>query len=296
MRLPEFVIIGAMKCGTSTLHEQLERQPACFMSRPKEPNFFSDEAQYRKGIEWYASLFAGAPAGAVCGESSTHYTKLPTYPRCAARLHEHLPGARLVYMMRDPVDRIVSQYIHEWSERVIDKDCPIDEAISAHPNLLEYSRYAMQLRPYVEMFGFDAILPVFFERLLNDPNTELERIMAHIGCSGPARWTDEEASNVSMQRQRRHPALNTILDVRLLQLLRRTLLPEALRARIRARWTMGERPRLSAESIAWLHERLDSEVHTLGGWLGLENLSCRTFKEQVRRGRAPEWAREARLA
>ncbi|MDZ7842668.1 MAG: sulfotransferase [Gammaproteobacteria bacterium] len=292
VRLPDFVIIGAMKCGTSSLHEQLARQPGCFMSQPKEPNFFSDDRQFQKGLDWYASLFAEASPDSICGESSTHYTKLPTYPQCAPRLHDQLAGAKLVYVMRDPVDRIVSQYIHEWSEHVIDKDCPIDEAITTHPILVDYSRYAMQLQPYVELFGFNGILPVFFERLIDNPNAELRRIATHIGCGGPVRWLDDDAANVSTERQRRHPALDAILDIRLLQRVRRTLLPEALRTRIRSRWTMQERPRLSAKSIAQLHGQLDPEMRTLGEWLGL-NLNCRTFKARVRQGGAPEWAREA---
>jgi hypothetical protein len=79
-RRPNFIIIGAMKCATSTLHEQLARQPGFFMSQPKEPNFFSDDSAYARGEDWYLGLFAGTRPGDICGESSTHYTKLPTYP------------------------------------------------------------------------------------------------------------------------------------------------------------------------------------------------------------------------
>jgi len=60
-RLPDFVIIGAMKCGTSTLHEQLAAQRSVYMSTPKEPNFFSDDEQWGRGIGWYTSLFEAAP-------------------------------------------------------------------------------------------------------------------------------------------------------------------------------------------------------------------------------------------
>ena len=88
-RGPDLIIIGAMKCATSTLHDQLARQPGLFMSVPKEPNFFSDDAQYARGFAWYTSLFADARPGTIRGESSTHYTKLPTLPNtvgvCAAR-------------------------------------------------------------------------------------------------------------------------------------------------------------------------------------------------------------------
>ena len=114
MAYPDFVIIGAMKCGTSSLHAQLAAQDGFFMSEPKEPNFFSDDDVFAKGAGWYQGLFAGGE-GALKGESSTHYTKQPTYPACFERLSAALPGARFIYVMRDPLDRLVSHYIHEWT-------------------------------------------------------------------------------------------------------------------------------------------------------------------------------------
>lgn len=287
---PDFVIIGAMKCATSTIHDQLARQPGISMSEPKEPNFFSDEANWERGMGWYEGLFEGMPAGDLKGESSTHYTKLPTYPRCAARVHEYLPDVRLIYVMRDPVDRVVSQFVHEWSVRVIDEGCPIDRAVREHPMLVDYSRYLTQLSPYIERYGRDAILPVFFERVMADPQPELERIARHIGYEGPVNWIDDSAQNVSSQRQRRHPAIDAVLRVRALQTLRRTLMPEALRAKIRSRWTMRQRPELSDESIAYLHAQLDPEMRELGTRLGLDGLSCAGFKQVVTSGPAPEWS------
>ena len=59
---PDFIVVGAMKSATTTLHEQLARQPGVFMSRPKEPNFFSDDAIYARGWGWYSSLFRAASA------------------------------------------------------------------------------------------------------------------------------------------------------------------------------------------------------------------------------------------
>ena len=78
MGLPDFLIIGAMKCGTSTLQAQLARQPGVFMSTPKEPNYFSDDEVHAQGQARYEGLFSGAAEGDLTGEASTHYTKLPT--------------------------------------------------------------------------------------------------------------------------------------------------------------------------------------------------------------------------
>ena len=285
---PDFIIIGAMKCATSTIHDQLAHLPGISMSEPKEPNFFSDQENLERGIGWYQSLFAQMPSGDLKGESSTHYSKLPTYPQCVSRLHKHVPNAQFIYVMRDTIDRVVSQYIHEWSQRVIEDGCTIDEAIRRYPILIEYSKYAKQLEPYVELFGIEAVLPVFFERWMVDPQDELERIAGHIGYSGEVLWHDDQAKNVSSQRQRRSPMLDALLDIGVVKQARRLLLPESIRSVIRSRWTMNERPVLSEESVAYLHSQIDPDLKILGGWLGIE-LSCATFKEQVRANHAPQW-------
>jgi hypothetical protein len=104
-RQPNFITIGAMKSATSTLHEQLKQQPGFFMSEEKEPNFFSNDEIYANGLDWYSSLFSNAAPGDLCGESSTHYTKLTTYPHTVARMKAALPHVKLIYMIRHPIDR-----------------------------------------------------------------------------------------------------------------------------------------------------------------------------------------------
>src|SRR4051812_12488351 len=156
-----------MKSATTTLHDQLARQDGIFMSKPKEPCFFSDDDRWARGPEWYASLFEPAAPGDLRGESSTHYTKLPTHPRTIERMQAGLGGdIRFVYVMRHPIDRLVSQYVHEWSHGIV--ECPIGEALDRHPELIAYSRYAMQLEPYFEAFGRDRVLPVFFDRVRSE--------------------------------------------------------------------------------------------------------------------------------
>ncbi len=134
MALPDFLIIGAMKCGTSTLAAQLAHQDGIFVTTPKEPNFFSDDAVHAKGLDWYRSLFGPAAPGDLLGEASTHYTKRPIHPDTLARLIPVLPAPRLVYMIRDPMDRIVSHYIHEWTMGAIGDT--LEAALEAHPELI----------------------------------------------------------------------------------------------------------------------------------------------------------------
>lgn len=274
-RLPDFVIIGGMKCGTTTLHDQLALQPGFFMSTPKEPCFFSDDAVWNRGLAWYRSLFADAPAGAICGESSTHYTKLPTYPQTLPRLRRTLPNARLVYIVRDPVERIVSQYVHEWSRGEI--RAPLADALRSTPRLIEYSRYAMQLRPYADAFGPDRILVIFFERMVAAPQEQLDRVGRFLGSPRPLLWLEEaEMKNASHERLRLGPAARALLYPRPLTTLRRALVPKALRERVKSRLRATDRPSLTDADRRYIREQLDADIELFGDMLGLP-LRCDGF-------------------
>ena len=244
MSLPDFVIIGAMKSGTTTLQTQLAAQPGIFMTTPKEPNFFSDDAVYAKGLPWYNSLYAEAAPGDLKGEASTHYTKLPTYPDTIQRLAQAVPAPRLVYVIRNPVNRAISHYIHEWSQGNMGQDPT--EAFNQHGALVDYGRYAMQIAPYVAQFGVESICLTSLEQLKSDPAGELARVGAHIGAAGSLAWDPEiGARNVSADRVRRLPLQGLLIDNPVAEFLRRALVPKALRAGIRKARTMDTRPELS---------------------------------------------------
>ena len=210
-RLPSFVIIGAMKSATSTLYEQLLRQPDIFLPHLKEPNFFSNDEQYSRGAEWYTSLFDEAGESDILGAASTHYTKLPTYPQTIERMRHWLDQPRLIYVMRDPVDRLISQYMHQLSQGEI--HCELDKALTRNPELIAYSCYAYQLAPFIDTYGKANILPVFFDRLIADPQGELERVCRFIGNNGKVEWCqDLSQRNVSSDRVRKFPLYDLLVD------------------------------------------------------------------------------------
>jgi hypothetical protein len=276
-RLPSFIIIGAMKSATSTLYEQLLRQPGIFLPRLKEPNFFSNDEQYTRGMEWYSDLFNEAGRTDILGEASTHYTKLPTYPQTVMRMRKCLKQPRLIYVMRDPVDRLVSQYTHQRSQREIHGG--LDIALIRNPELIAYSCYTRQLAPFVETYGKSAILPVFFDRLIADPQGELERVCRFIGFRGNAQWNEDlSRRNVSAERVRKFPLYDFLVEHPVATALRRNLVPKAIRTRIRDFLSMGERPELTETTRKELEKVFDDDLAILGQWLGI-SLDCRNFRE-----------------
>ena len=152
--LPNLVVVGGLKCGTTSLHHYLNLHPEVEMSRPKELNFFVAELNWPLGPEWYASHFSGrAP---VRGESSPHYTNRPRFEGVAERMRSVLADARLVYMVRDPIDRMLSHYLHNVGGGYDDRALA-DAFADPDSAYVTRSRYFFQLEPYLEAFGAERI-------------------------------------------------------------------------------------------------------------------------------------------
>lgn len=168
-----FMLIGAQKSGTTTLAERLAAHPEICFSTPKEPGYFNRPGDWRAGIEQYHALFAPQP-GQICGEGSTMYTFLPEYQGTHERLYAYNPELKLIYIMRHPVERILSNYAHRVARKTVKQ--PPETAVFADPEYINRTRYGVQLRPYVDLFGRDRILLLVFEEYLADP----QRVLAEI--------------------------------------------------------------------------------------------------------------------
>ena len=233
--LPDFIVIGAMKAATTTLFRYLAEHPGAFMPKLKEPDFFCVEKTWDRGFDWYAELFAPAPDGVLLGEGSTNYTKAAQFGGVPARIHEHVPDVKLIYLLRDPIERIRSHYVHRYltgHERR-----PAQEVIVSGSGYVDTSLYGRQLAAFREHFPAEQILVVLTEDLRDDPGAVLAQVQDFLGLERHEypdlgrRDHDSSARRVDRglaARLRRHPKLMLWL---------RQNLPGPLRAKVTRRLT-----------------------------------------------------------
>lgn len=200
---PHFLIIGAMKAGTTTLHRDLVGHPDLFLPEDKEPETlvrFGDDSSAIEGD--YRSLFASAKPHQMRGEASTAYTKQPDHEHVAERAARNCGRSlKLVYLERDPVARIVSQYKHEYALGIVDE--PLNDAVLRYRRYVAYSSYEWQLRPWIENFGGDAVLRLSFEHYISNRAETIQLVCRFLGVEhGRAPQPNvERAYNVGESRR-----------------------------------------------------------------------------------------------
>lgn len=173
--LPNLIVIGGMKAGTTSLHYYLNLHPEIKMSNPKELIFFNEHVNWNKGLTWYESHFTGNAK--IFGESSPSYTNYPRARGVPKRMHSIIPEAKLIYILRDPVQRLVSHYLHLWV-RGKEKNT-FAEAIWYHKRrdrYLDRSKQYMQLEQYLEYFPKSKILLISQEALKENRCETLRKV------------------------------------------------------------------------------------------------------------------------
>ena len=211
---PSLLIIGAHKGGTTSLHRYLDLHPDIRMSTHKELSYFTGaidlptvRSRWEWGPEWYRSNFVGPER--VQGESSTSYTDYPRAPGVPERIHESIPDVKLIYAVRDPIDRFVSQYRHV---RGLGRERRTLAEVLQSPSLPESayllrSCYWLQIEQYLKWFDPSQIHLVSFRDLRLNCDETLARIFGFLGVSDDfrsPRWG--EAHNVA----RRYPLLEVM--------------------------------------------------------------------------------------
>lgn len=173
------IVIGGMKCGTSSLHWYLDLHPEIEMSGLKELNFFTHAERFRLGPRWYFAHFRSR-AG-YWGESSPNYTKYPHFPQAPERMHALLPQARLIYILRDPVARVLSHYKHNLSQGREQRSLADALAKPAQNPYVLPSCYHLQLERYLARYPLEQLLVLTQEELLADRAQALRRVFSFLG-------------------------------------------------------------------------------------------------------------------
>jgi hypothetical protein len=188
---PDFIVIGAAKCATTTLADYLARHPAICMSRPKEPEVFARVRDIDERTQ-FETLFQHRKPGQRLGEASTIYTRFPNFPDVPRRMHAIVPKVRLIYLMREPVERTFADYAmiqRYWmNTRAADAvTCTFEEALlSCDPLLASIrptSNYVMQIEQYLAFFPKEQMLFLLMDDLSENPVDTLAHVCAFLGVA-----------------------------------------------------------------------------------------------------------------
>jgi len=174
---PNFFIVGASKSGTTSLYAYLERIPDIYMSPLKEPHFFHDKSfkLFSRSItdkSEYLKLFELKTRQIAIGEASTSYLQ---DPKSAKLIHEQIPDAKIIIILRDPCQRIFSGYLMFKSEGRMKMS--FHKLITTQPSWLESGLYYSQVKRFIDTFGPKQVKILIFEEFIKDPKAVIKEIL-----------------------------------------------------------------------------------------------------------------------
>lgn len=269
--LPTFICIGAMKCGTTSLHKYLDAHPDVCMSSPKETGFFLRRTD--RDLDWYQQCFSGRAR--AYGETSTNYAKHPGFDGVPKRMHSLLPDIKLLYVVRDPVERAVSHFVHNWVVKrehssIEEVLCPPDE--SWYVNV---SRYHYQLSQYLEYYSLEDICVIESERLRSARMDVLSEIFEFIEVEPDVEreWVQSEYHK-SEKKQRPTDAAEFLIHTNIGQAVKnigKALVPSSWVERSKGLlWQNAEKPTVGPEIRERVREYLREDVKQLRRLTGKE--------------------------
>jgi hypothetical protein len=200
LTLPNLIIIGAQKCGTSGLHYYLGLHPEVSMSTPKELNFFIAERNWPRGLEWYSRHFD--PTARCRGEASPNYTAFPQHMGVPERMAEVVPDAKLIYMVRDPVERIAAHYVHNYAKRR-EKGTLRETLLHPNTSYVARSKYFTQLQRFLEHYDRDRILVIENTDLRENRMATLRKVFEFVGVDADFQHPKFEHVRHSTSRKKR---------------------------------------------------------------------------------------------
>lgn len=272
-RMPNVVVIGAAKSGTTSMHNYLGLHPDIAVSAHKELRFFQDP----DCLDWagiYQDDFAAGTR--FRAEATPFYTKVPCFPGVVDRMADLVPDAHLIYLVRDPVERIVAEYVEQVQWHATSRSIE-DELLDAHDLqnwLVSPSRYATQLREFLRRFDPARIKVIDLAELSADPAATLEAVFEFLGADRMS--LDAADFHRFNAREEKLSFPGWVLALRRGPVVRTMhRLPEGMRkgasrlAHRRLR-TAVETPQISASTLESLRRVLQPEVDELRTMTGCE--------------------------
>jgi len=177
--VPTFVLIGATNAGTSTLHGWLKEHDQVCMSPREGLDFFLESGTWDRGIGWYGLRFAACNWDQARGEASPNYANTHLDPGIPERMHSVIPDAQLIYLVREPIERMRSMYRQLVIDGTETRSFP--EAATEDPHYRESSRYISRIGAFLKKYSKKQLLVITTERLAADPQATLADIYGHIG-------------------------------------------------------------------------------------------------------------------
>ncbi|MDZ7831112.1 MAG: sulfotransferase [Desulfobacterales bacterium] len=172
--LPNLIIFGIAKCGTSAIHDYLDLHPQITMSKIKELSFFNSNRAWKRGINWYESNWP--IRNDILGESSPSYTEDADWQEVPERIAHTLTDVKLIYMVRDPIDRIRSHYANAYRKHLENRT--FQEAIFSDPKnlFIDLSKYYKKILPFWNLFGQQSIYIVDLWDLKTNPRETMQGV------------------------------------------------------------------------------------------------------------------------
>lgn len=257
MVLPNFIVIGAMKSGTTNLCHQLSLHPEVYFSDPKEPCFFSNDDRWQKGLPWYEAHFEAVSTEIAIGEGSVNYSKLLEFPLTAERVHEVLGGrVKIIYIVRNPLDQIRSKWMHMRVAGMTGK--AFRQSVFDDPHFIDSANYQLQLEQYRNFIPDAKIKVLFFEDYMRDPSGVLRDCFAFLGVDEKFDHLQvDENQNQYENRWGDTPVLTTLKKSPVYGELKR-LLPDRLVERLRPllQWRLEKKPDYDYQMMQHVQEQL----------------------------------------
>ena len=196
----------------------LREHPDVAFAKIKEPHFFSNPNQFALGWPWYRSLFDHKKPGHILGEASTSYSRIRSYPKVVRRIQRYLPDVKIIYMVRNPLDRIRSAYIERLSEPGFGESYDsLEEALPEIPAMIDSSRHFEVYNAYRHRFPQENIKIIWFEELMAETDRVFKDLCRFLGIrpQSPAKVDQDDINSQNSVEGRIRKIGRSIDDVNL---------------------------------------------------------------------------------